>query len=177
MSSARLLRISIIFLFATTLPTTVLASVTVDFDKSADFSKYESFAWKKGTPAKDALMEKRIRDAVEQELQANGLTQVETAPDLYVVTHASSKTERHVQVDNLGYAGYGRRGWYPHGPTSVNVYEIPIGTLMVDLVDGKTNELVWRGLAEKTLSDKPQKVAKLIYKVVKKMFKKFPPKK
>ncbi|MFQ5754775.1 MAG: DUF4136 domain-containing protein [Acidiferrobacterales bacterium] len=177
MSSARLLRISAIFLFATGLSTTVLASVTVDFDKNADFPNYKTFAWKKGTPAKGELMEKRIGDAVEQELQVKGLTQVESAPDLYVVTHASSKTERQVQVDNLGYAGYGWRGWHPRGPTSVNVYEIPIGTLMVDLVDGKTNELVWRGLAEKTLSDKPQKVAKLIYKVVKKMFKKFPPKK
>lgn len=166
-----------VILTALLISTSVLARVNVDYDKSADFSKYRTFAWKKGTPSKDPLMEKRIRDAVEQELKAKGLSRADSAPDIFVVTHASSRKEQQVQIDNLGYSGYGGRGWYSRGPTSVNVYEIPIGTLMVDLVDAKTNELVWRGLAEKTLSEKPEKVAKLIYKVVKKMFKKYPPKK
>ncbi len=166
-----------VVLTALLISTSVLARVNVDYDKSADFSKYRTFAWKKGTPSKDPLMEKRIRDAVENELRAKSLNQADGAPDLYVVTHASSRKEQQVHIDNLGYSGYGGRGWYSRGPTRVNVYEIPIGTLMVDLVDAKTNELVWRGLAEKTLSEKPEKVAKLIYKVVKKMFKKYPPKK
>lgn len=76
----------------------------------------------------------------------------------------------------MGYAGYRWGGWDRWGPTTVNVYEIPTGTLIVDLLDGRSNELVWRGIATKTLSENPQKVAKLINKVVTKMFKKFPPK-
>lgn len=154
-----------------------LAKVTVDFDKSADFSTYKTYAWRPGTPAKDPLMQKRIQDAVEAELTAKGLTKTEGAADLYVVTHASSKNEKQIDVNNLGYAGYRWQGWGAWGPTTANVYEIPVGTLMVDLLAGKSNALVWRGVATETLKDNPQKVAKQINKVVMKMFKKFPPKK
>ena len=154
-----------------------LAKVTVDFDKSVDFSMYKTYALRPGTPAKDPLMQKRIQGAVDAELAAKGLTKTEGAADLYVATHASSKNEKQIDVNNLGYAGYRWHGWGGWGPTTVNMYEIPIGTLIVDLLAGKSNELVWRGVATETLSDNPQKVAKLINKVVTKMFKKFPPKK
>lgn len=153
------------------------AKVTVDFDKSVNFSTYKTYAWRPGTPAKDPLMQKRIQNAVEAELTAKGLTKTDGAADLYVVTHASSKNEKQIDVNNLGYAGYRWHGWGGWGPTTVNMYEIPVGTLVVDLLAGKSNELVWRGVATETLSDNPQKVAKLINKVVTKMFKKFPPKK
>jgi hypothetical protein len=51
-----------------------------------------------------------------------------------------------------------------------------VGTLLVDLVDAKSNELVWRGLATKTLNKRPKNVRPLIDKAVKKMVKRFPPK-
>ena len=52
---------------------------------------------------------------------------------------------------------------------------IKTGTLRVDLVDARSHKLVWSGTATKTLSDNSKKVAKLIEKVVTKMFKHFPP--
>ena len=154
-----------------------LAKVTVDFDKTVDFSTYKTYAWRPGTPAKDPLMQKRIQNDVEAEFAAKGLTKTEGAADLYVETHASSKNEKQLDVNNLGYAGYRWNGWSNWGPTTVNMYEIPVGTLIVDLLAGKSNELVWRGVATETLRDDPQKVAKQINKVITKMFKKFPPKK
>ena len=156
---------------------TAAAKVTVDFDKTVDFSKYKTYAWRPGTPAKDPLMQKRIQRAVEAELAAKGLTKTEGPADLYVVTQASSKNEKQIDVNSLGYAGYRWHGWGAWGPTTVNMYEIPVGTLIVDLLVEKSNELVWRGVATETLSDNPQKVAKRTDKVVAKMFKKFPPKK
>ncbi|MDX1489614.1 MAG: DUF4136 domain-containing protein [Acidiferrobacterales bacterium] len=163
---------AIAFLFTTA----ATARVEVDSDETVNFSKYKTYAWQAGTPSKDPLMEKRIRNAVEGELNAKGLSKREGGADLYVITHASSKTEKQIDVNRFGYAGYGWYGWDRWGPTTVNVYEIPTGTLMVDLLDGRSNELVWRGIATKTLSENPQKIAKLINKVVKKMFKKCPPK-
>jgi hypothetical protein len=154
----------------------VAAKVTVDFNKTVDFSTYKTYAWRPGTPAKDPLMQKRIQKAVEAELAAKGLTKTEGPADLYVVTQASSKNEKQIDVNSLGYAGYRWHGWGAWGPTTVNMYEIPVGTLIVDLLVGKSNELVWRGVATETLSDNPQKIAKRINKVVAKMFKKFPPK-
>lgn len=49
------------------------------------------------------------------------------------------------------------------------------GMLVVDLYDGKTKELIWRGSAEDTLSDKADKNEKNLDKGVVKMFKGFPP--
>ena len=36
--------------------------------------------------------------------------------------------------------------------TQAVVSEVPVGTLVVDLVDGKKKELVWRGIASDTLN-------------------------
>jgi hypothetical protein len=47
---------------------------------------------------------------------------------------------------------------------------------LVDLVDVKSKELVWRGLATKTLNKKPDNPESLIAKAIKKMFKRFPSK-
>lgn len=164
------------FSMALLFSTAATARVDVDSDEAADFGKYKTYAWRAGTPTKDPLMQKRIQNAVEDELNAKGLSKKESAPDLHVVTHAASKTEKQVIVNNPGYAGYGWSGWNRRGPTTVNTYEIETGTLIVDLLDAGSNELVWRGVATKTLSENPQKIAKLIKKVVAKMFKKFPPK-
>jgi hypothetical protein len=164
------------FVIAFSFTTAATARVDVDFDETVNFSKYKTYAWRAGTPSKDPLMEKRIQNAVETQLNTKGLVKRENGADLYVITHASSKTEKQVNVNNLGYADPRWGGWDRWGPTTVNVYEIETGTLIVDLLDASKNELVWRGVATKTLSENPQKIAKLINKVVKKMFKKFPPK-
>ena len=50
-----------------------------------------------------------------------------------------------------------------------------VGTLVVDLYDAKTKQLIWRGSAENTLSDKATKNEKNLDKGVTKMFKAFPP--
>ena len=48
------------------------------------------------------------------------------------------------------------------------------GTLVVDLSNNK--QLIWRGVASDTLSDKPDKNAHKIEKAVEKLFKSYPPK-
>ena len=49
------------------------------------------------------------------------------------------------------------------------------GTLVVDLYDAKTKQLIWRGSAEDTVSNDAAKNEKNLDKSVVKMFKKFPP--
>ena len=83
MKSARIL----IVLLALSVPSAALAKVTVDWDKSKDFSKYNTFAWKEGTPLKNTLMQNRIEAAIEGALVEDGLMQVEGSPDLYVIFH------------------------------------------------------------------------------------------
>ena len=52
-------------LLVATMASIASAGVTVDYKKSADFSRYQTFAWATGKPAIDASIEKQILQAVE----------------------------------------------------------------------------------------------------------------
>jgi hypothetical protein len=156
-----------------------------DYDPKADFSSYRTFSWKEGTPAPSELTEDRIRAAVQRELEAKGMEESPEDPDLYVVTHVSVHVEQRVDVDHFGYdtyPGYRSRALYgrPYRsyPSSVRVYEIPIGTLVVDLVDARTGKLVWQGTTSDTVdrNAKPEKRERRINKKVGKLLQKYPPK-
>ena len=55
------------------------------------------------------------------------------------------------------------------------VSEYRVGTLVVDMFDAKTKNLVFRGTAEDEISDNAEKNAKKLEKASAKMFKTFPP--
>ena len=118
--------------------------------------------------------------AVAAQLAAKGLTEVQGEADCYVYTHVKSTAQQSVSIDHFGYGGYnGWGGWGgSYGTTSVNVSNYIEGTLIVDIVDGGTKQLAWRGLGTKTFypDSKPEKVEKGINKVTSDMFMKFPPK-
>ena len=61
-----------------------------------------------------------------------------------------------------------------HARTTV-VSEYTVGTLVVDMFDAKTKNLVFRGTAEDEISDNPEKNTKRLEKASTKMFKNFPP--
>jgi uncharacterized protein DUF4136 len=152
--------------------------VNVDFDKSANFKKFKTFAWKEGMSAANPLADQRIRSAVELQLGSKGLRRaMNVDPDCLVVYHASTTEDLSL---NTYYSGWGP-GWYPYwgGPTTVTttVDRQKKGTLIVDLWDPSAKKLLWRGVAEDTISDKPEKNTKKIQKAAVKMFKQFPPSK
>jgi len=154
-----------------------IAGVTVDHDSSADFTKYHSYTWREGTAAGNPLNQQRIVDAVNAALQAEGLTSAESGGDLTVVTHVATDVELRITSDSFGYGGY--RGWRGYGrgwgTTYSTVDQVPVGTLIVDLVDGASRQLVWRGMASDTIPSNPDKVERLIQKRVEKMFRQYPP--
>jgi len=146
--------------------------VKADWDKSANFTGYRTYAWATGTPAKNPLMGQRIVDGIDKQLAAKGYQQVESNanPDLIVLYHASTSTQ--TQINTMGTGGW---GWSWGGTSTTTVNEIPTGQLSVDIGDAKTKKLLWLGSASDTLSDKPEKNEKKIQKALDKMFKKFPP--
>src|SRR6266849_445986 len=161
----------------------VAQKVSVDFDKEIDFSKYKTYAFTEGTPTPVTLTNQRIERAIEAQLAAKGLTRVESNADLTVVFHCSV-TER-TKFSTRSLAGWGRgpgwgwgpgwRRWGGGGTAITQVEQIPVGTLIVDIGDSSTRNYIWRGTATGTISSKPEKNAKAINEVMKKMFEKFPP--
>ena len=149
--------------------------VSVDYDREADFSKYKKYAWAEDVRAGDSLMHKRIVDAIDDQLTAKGWIRVnpDQSPDAYVLYQVAVREEQEVHVWGTGYGPGWRRGG--GGTTDVTVERILVGQLVVEIGDAASKQLVWRGKASDTVSDKPEKNAKKIEKAAEKMFKNFPP--
>jgi hypothetical protein len=157
--------------------TIVLAqNISYDFDKAADFSKFKTYSWVRGTILTDELNHQRVVNAVNAQLAAKRLTRVEdrAKADLLVAYHAGF--DRDLQI--TGFSS----GWGPYrfGATrsgTARTEEILTGTLAVDLVDSRTNTIVWRGIATKDVDVKadPQKRERNITRAAERLFKNYPP--
>ena len=156
----------------------LFASINTDYDKSADFSRYHTFSWI-GVKASDDLWVDRIKQDVNQALVAKGWSMVPSGGDAGISAFGSSKNVQSLNTfyDGLG-GGWGwRRGWGGGmSEATTTVENTPIGTLVVDVFDGSTKKLIWRGTATESLSAKPEKNDQKLEKNVEDLFKKFPPK-
>ena len=168
-----------------TAPVMVWAGLSVDTgsSKDTDFFKYKTYAWKEGTIAMHTTVQQIIERSVEEELDTSGLKKVDIKPDVYVITHVALQGS--LEFGAVGYAGPSWRGWDRWGTWNdvtgimnpvVSVGEVATGTLLVDLLDGESGDLVWRGVARGKVPDNPDSAGKKARKAIQKMFKKFPPK-
>jgi len=162
--------------------------VRYNFAQGEDFSKYKTYKWVdlKGSDQANELTAKQIKEAIDRELATKGLqkTDADTA-DLYIDTQTAVGTEKQFTSYNTGW-GYGPGwggGWYGGGmsstTTSGSTSTIYVGQLGLDMYDSAKKELVWRGVASKTIDPKakPEKQEKNIDKAVAKLLKNYPPKK
>jgi hypothetical protein len=151
--------------------------VTVDFDKTANFGAIKTFSLKIGTSWGNPLSEKRVTDEFEQALTGKGWTKVDEAKaDALVILHGATEVKRSLNTFySGGYGGFGWRGMGGMGTASTTVNEYTVGSLIVDIFDAKSKQLLFRGTASDELSDKPEKNAKKLAKASDKMFKDFPP--
>jgi Domain of unknown function (DUF4136) len=153
-------------------------SVDTDWDRTVDFSRYHTFAIREGSRARNTFVQQRIERAVGSALVARGLRPSDDRPDLLIYTHVRVSREREIDYSTFGYGGwYGWPGWGPGrwGPTTATVREIPVGTLVVDLVDGDHKQLVWRGTASRTIEDAADRSEEAVDRAVARLFAKFPP--
>jgi hypothetical protein len=149
----------------------VLADVRTDYDPSARFNEYRTFAWRmtQADPtglADNSLVQDRVQGAVSRELVNKGLRENNAHPDVYL---SYSFTTRERADADPGWWGWRHRWDY-------DVYRYTEGILTLDMVDAKTNQLVWRAYGTNTGND-PVDVQsqKKIDKLVSSAFKKFPP--
>ncbi len=160
--------------------------IRYNFDKNADFSKFRTYKW---VTFKDAqklndLLDKQIRSAVDAELTTKGLTKVDDdSASLFIGYQAGISQEKQFTSysTDWGYGGgWYHGGWYGPGGTSTTTGQtstIYIGQLALDMYDSTSRELVWRGLASKTINAKakPDKQEKNLRKAVSKLLKSYPP--
>jgi hypothetical protein len=161
--------------------------VSTDFDPATDFAQYRSYTWKAQEEGGDEargvspLMDERIRAAVDRELAAKGLNRVEENGDLrvgYAVVSAPSRV-RSSPSAHFGVGSYGGSGGVSVGigvPIGgASTYEE--GTLILDLVDARTEQLLWRGSVTRRIVPRgdPEDTDRRVAEVVQELLEKFPP--
>ncbi len=171
---ARLLT-TVLFGLALFLGCSPALQVRMDFDHSATFAAYHSFQMgdgkviEKGAPSENTIVKDRVDAAVRAGLVMRGLTQVPEHGDLIVRFAVGARTVK--ELEGTGYPW--AVGMWGAFPPDFWVTEYPEGTLVIDLVDPRSQKLVWRAycVAEGTgLAD-----AAFLQKAVNKAFEKFPP--
>jgi Domain of unknown function (DUF4136) len=150
----------------------VAQQVKTDYDRSANFSQYKTYSWS-SVKTKDPLLVDRIKSAVNSALSAKGLTQVDSGGDLTI--NAMEITRNHQTLNTFYDGGFGGWRWGGFGDATTTTDTYKVGTLVVDLFDTQSKELVFRGSSSDTLSNNSDKNIKNLNKGVDKMFKHFPP--
>jgi Domain of unknown function (DUF4136) len=175
----RFLKISLAVLVLLLMASSVKAQkVAIDYDHRANFSQYKTFMWIRPPHYRgEPLMEQRITEYVNAQLTARGLQPVSEGADLGVAAHVATREQHTLETFYDGFGGgWGWHYWGPMGGTAFTTeHTYEVGTLVVDLFDAHAKQLIWRGEATDTLSEKPDKDTKKLNKAVEKLFKDFPP--
>jgi hypothetical protein len=149
-----------------------------DYDPDYDLSAYKTFDWGQKVNIEEGknplhyneLNDKRIKAAVHNQLSARGYQLTSESPDLVLHYHIVVDDQSVVTTEPFGYR---------YGPywmrMNTNIHSYREGTLILDLMDSKTHNLIWRGWAVMEVSGiDPEKVDGLIKTTVAKIFKKYP---
>jgi hypothetical protein len=141
----------------------------------ANLSHYRTFSWfQPQTPPKAGTISfeqtpagQIIRDQISRDLAGKGITETTDNPDFLVAYH--SKLQQKLDVSDWGYPGF----WWG-GPGGVSVNEYTQGTLFIDFIDPKTNQVFWRGTASAVVDHPDTPNEKKLASAVGKVMKKYP---
>lgn len=127
------------------------------------------------TATQNRFMDMRMQQSLENELKAKGyrLAQGET-PDFYVTYYPIYRERAYTTTTHWGW-GWGWRPWYGNVATS-QVHHYEEGTLVVEIRDAKSNQMVWHGAAVGALTDldNPEDADEVVQREVKRLLERFP---
>jgi hypothetical protein len=177
MMIAKLLGLGLVFATSTGYADKIKSS----YDKAAPFSQFKTYAFKPGllmiSQDQDKL-EQFIFDAMRNELNAKGMTEVKERPDVYV-TYMGTLGGKAASGSLNAPAQSTQYTWgIPQGWSTVTSSAEIEGSLLLEVVNASTEKLAWQatviGLVRNLghLDKQQQK----IQDVVKKAFKDYPPK-
>jgi len=184
----------LVALFSLALTACSSVSVSTDYDQDADFSELKGFNWlpksavveKESAYLNNRIMDVRITKAIDKQLVAQGFKFASTA-DFYINYSITSEKKTDIRsYDNYsGYGpswgwgvGYGHRGMSLSASTETRIDEYQQGSLIIDVIDPKSLELIWRGVGSKRLPESTDaaEMDKLVANIVQSILEKFPPK-
>ena len=167
--------------------------VVSDVDKTADWSSYKTFQYYGWAEESDKILTRfdreRIENAFADEFSKRGLKLVEEEGDLLVVLFVviEQKTQKTATTTHMGGGGY-YGDYYGYGPgfgwgaghmggmstTNYHEYDYDVGTLVIDVIDLKVEQLVWESIGSGTVDDNPETRDENLPKAIAKIMEPFP---
>jgi hypothetical protein len=148
----------------------IAQQVSVNYLPNASFGQYHTYAWasNNANQVQNSILAQVVKQDIDSAMQSKGFTLVteDKNPDIIITGNGGMKQQ-------TSYQAWGMRG-IGGGMGSITPEQNVIGTLIVDLFDAKTHSLLWRGIAQDTLSNNGSKNQKLVQSAVTKMFKQWP---
>ena len=144
--------------------------VSVNYDHNANFTQYHTYAW--GSDNKNQIQNSILAQVAQQDIntamQGKGFQMVQESqsPDIILTASGGEK-------EQTSYNAWGMRG-IGGGMGGITPQQNVEATLVVSLCDAKAQSLIWRGIAQDTLSTKGNKNQEAVQKAVEKMFKQWP---
>lgn len=144
--------------------------VSVNYNHSQSFAQYHTYAWgsNNANAIQNSILAQVAKQDIESAMQAKGLQKVEESqnPDLILTANGGMK-------EQTSYSAWGMRG-IGGGMGGISPEQNVIGTMIIDLYDAKSQSLIWRGIAQDTLSNNGNKNQEVVQKAITKMFKQWP---
>lgn len=149
--------------------------VRSDYAETANFNNYKTYKLRVDDLKLNDIDKDRVLNELSKNLQMKGLNVGEN-PDLIVNVKANHKKVTDVQ----GYRPYGFYGWggpwgWGVGASRTWVSNYNRGALIVDMIDAKTQKLVWQGIGEGISVDSPKSKQKQIPQIVEEIMVNYPP--
>ena len=159
-------------------------NVKYDYDAQAPFASIKTFDWYAASPrakgkaagVENPLMDRRVRGAVERELTAKGLKLDKTGEPDVLVTYYPVYQNRAMVTSSGFHGGWGYRP-FGMGASVTEVRHYQEGSIVLEIVDNKSNQLIWQAAAEGALTgiEDPQDADEQVAKAVREMLTHFPP--
>src|SRR5215468_2074981 len=154
--------------------------VRANYLPGTDFSKYHTYKWTTigETGAPDQILDAQIKQSIDSQLAAKGLTKVENGKaDLLIRYQVAVTKEREWNANGQGFGFPGGFPGFESGAATATSSTIHVGTLVLDIYDPAAKQLIWTGSASKTIDNtkNPQKIQKNLNKAMQKLLKDFPP--
>lgn len=146
-----------------------------------DIAQYRTYDWgaadalPTGDPRldQDPYFQDRVQGAFEKQMAAHGFERAGSErPDLLIHYHAS--INRRLDVNRADHS----RGYCYDEDCRARVIEYEAGTLVLDIVDARTNRVIWRGWAQHSVEGvlgHPERMARKIDEAVRRMLERLPP--
>ncbi|AKD03000.1 DUF4136 domain-containing protein [Pontibacter korlensis] len=151
------------------------------YDPTVNFTQFRTFNWYRAEvpkpiaggsgPQFNLLLDQKIKEAIASELVKDGLRPEAENPDLLIAYDLAIDTS---QINTTDYSfpegfGYGYSYWFGYRfryttdnlPNYTPIQSFPTGTLVIDIIDPDTNQLLWRGHAEAGLNPSSQDVERI----------------